>query len=93
MTFGQEIGKYVNATERSSQKGGKNDKKEGEKGEAGEAMAEDTNEETSMKPALWPLIRQVTIRCRADALSTGAILVDLPGGYSLQPELQWSMIK
>lgn len=81
----------MNATERSSQKGGKNDKKEGEKEEAGEAMAEDTNEE-SLKPALWPLIRQVTIRCRADALSTGAILVDLPGKYSLQ-QLQWSMIK
>jgi hypothetical protein len=30
-------------------------------------------------PAYWPLIRQVRIRCKALALSTGAILVDLPG--------------
>ncbi|KAJ7904438.1 hypothetical protein B0H14DRAFT_3079313 [Mycena olivaceomarginata] len=30
-------------------------------------------------PALWPLIRQVNVRCSAAALATGAILVDLPG--------------
>ncbi|KAF9055172.1 hypothetical protein BDZ89DRAFT_1055778 [Hymenopellis radicata] len=30
-------------------------------------------------PALWPLIRQVNVRCNADALKTGSILVDLPG--------------
>lgn len=30
-------------------------------------------------PALWPLIRQVNVRCNAQALSTGAVLVDLPG--------------
>lgn len=30
-------------------------------------------------PALWPLIRQVNVRCNAEALSTGAVLVDLPG--------------
>lgn len=30
-------------------------------------------------PAFWPLIRQVNVRCNAAALSTGAILVDLPG--------------
>lgn len=29
--------------------------------------------------ALWPLIREVHIKCRAKALSTGAVLVDLPG--------------
>jgi len=29
--------------------------------------------------ALWPLIRQVNVRCPSAALSTGAILVDLPG--------------
>jgi hypothetical protein len=31
------------------------------------------------QPAFWPLIRQVAVRCNAKALSTGAILVDLPG--------------
>ncbi len=30
-------------------------------------------------PALWPLIRQVNVRCASEALSTGAVLVDLPG--------------
>ncbi|KAL5508154.1 hypothetical protein ACEPAH_5772 [Sanghuangporus vaninii] len=30
-------------------------------------------------PALWPLIRQVNVRCNSRALSTGAVLVDLPG--------------
>lgn len=30
-------------------------------------------------PALWPLIRQVNVRCPSAALSTGAVLVDLPG--------------
>lgn len=30
-------------------------------------------------PAFWPLIRQVNVRCNAAALSTGALLVDLPG--------------
>ena len=30
-------------------------------------------------PTLWPLIRQVNVRCSSAALSSGAILVDLPG--------------
>lgn len=30
-------------------------------------------------PAFWPLIRQVRVKCNSKALSTGAILVDLPG--------------
>ncbi|KAK0486897.1 hypothetical protein EDD18DRAFT_1192269 [Armillaria luteobubalina] len=30
-------------------------------------------------PALWPLICQVNVRCAAKALSTGTVLVDLPG--------------
>jgi Dynamin family len=30
-------------------------------------------------PAFWPLIRQVNVRCNSPALTTGAVLVDLPG--------------
>lgn len=30
-------------------------------------------------PAYWPLIRQVKVYVKADALSTGAVLCDLPG--------------
>lgn len=46
--------------------------------------ATDTSKGTSKTseqdaPALWPLIRQVNVRCHAKALSTGAVLVDLPG--------------
>ncbi|KAG1755777.1 hypothetical protein EDB19DRAFT_1956649 [Suillus lakei] len=44
--------------------------------------SKDQKRETKKKdhgPALWPLIRQVNVRCNAQALSTGAILVDLPG--------------
>lgn len=29
--------------------------------------------------ALWPIVRKVAIKCDSRALSTGAILVDLPG--------------
>jgi hypothetical protein len=31
------------------------------------------------EPAFWPLIKQVKIRIKAEALSTGAVLCDLPG--------------
>lgn len=89
MAFGQEIAKYVNATEKTQE--GKNDKKgESEKGGTAQtvqatASTEEKNEGT-LKPALWPLIRQVSIRARAAALSTGAILVDLPGKYPFERE-------
>ncbi|KAG2135905.1 uncharacterized protein EDB93DRAFT_1303704 [Suillus bovinus] len=62
--FAKEIAKYIDSKDRK--RGGKKDKKK----------------ETKKKdygPALWPLIRQVNVRCNAQALSTGAILVDLPG--------------
>lgn len=32
-----------------------------------------------MNAAMWPLIRLIKINCNAKALSTGAVLVDLPG--------------
>ena len=30
-------------------------------------------------PALWPLVRRVSIQCHSEVLRTGATLVDLPG--------------
>ncbi|KAF7313741.1 hypothetical protein HMN09_00531200 [Mycena chlorophos] len=61
--FGIEIAKYVDSKD---QKRGKDkDKKDKDR---------DPN-----APAFWPLIRQVNVRAPSDALSTGAILVDLPG--------------
>ncbi|KAJ2929967.1 hypothetical protein H1R20_g7128, partial [Candolleomyces eurysporus] len=39
----------------------------------------DESDQESEGATFWPLIRQVGIKCKAKALSTGAILVDLPG--------------
>ncbi|KAF8639459.1 hypothetical protein AX16_010313 [Volvariella volvacea WC 439] len=65
--FAQEIAKYIDSKDQRREKKGKHKKKD-------KAKKPESNE-----PALWPLIRQVNVRCRAKALSTGAVLVDLPG--------------
>lgn len=39
----------------------------------------ETRKDLRGKIAYWPLIRHVDIFCPADALATGAVLVDLPG--------------
>lgn len=52
---------------------------------AGSSRATKEKQPESDAPALWPLIRQVNVRCRAAALSTGAVLVDLPGISPLYP--------
>ena len=49
----------------------------GKKGHKGKKGKKDKEKDDG--PAYWPLIRQVRVRCNARALSTGAILVDLPG--------------
>jgi hypothetical protein len=67
--FTQEIGKYIDSKD---QKRGKKDKKDKKDKDKSKKSDPDT-------PALWPLIRQVNVRCSAAALSTGARLVDLPG--------------
>jgi len=62
--FAKEIGKYIDSKEKK--KGSKDKKTEEQKRKESE-------------PAFWPLIKQVRVRCHSKALSTGAILVDLPG--------------
>ena len=88
--FAKEIGKYIDSKD---QKRGKKDKKEKAKEKAKEPTLMDKvrksagmstskskdKDQDFDSPALWPLIRQVNVRCRAQALSTGAVLVDLPG--------------
>jgi len=84
--FAKEIGKYIDSKD---QKRGKKDKKEKTKGptlmdkvrkSAGMSTSKSKDKDQDLdSPALWPLIRQVNVRCRAQALSTGAVLVDLPG--------------
>lgn len=90
-TFAQEIAKYIDS--KDQKRGDKKDKKKKEeekaKGKDGGSLMDlvrgATGKDKSKKdkdvdgPAFWPLIRQVNVRCNSQALSTGAILVDLPG--------------
>ena len=71
-TFAKEISKYIDS--KDQKRGDKKDKKDKKKDK-------DKKKEKSKDdgPAYWPLIRQVRVKCSARALSTGAILVDLPG--------------
>ncbi|KAF5370055.1 hypothetical protein D9758_001123 [Tetrapyrgos nigripes] len=81
--FAGEIGKYIDSKEARGKKD-KKDKKDDEKSlmdrvreAAGQSKKKDRTDVNA--PAFWPLIRQVNVRCNAACLSTGAILVDLPG--------------
>ncbi|KZT43419.1 hypothetical protein SISSUDRAFT_693111 [Sistotremastrum suecicum HHB10207 ss-3] len=67
-TFAKEIGKYIDSKDQKRNSKDKKDKAQREK-----------DKKKDNEPALWPLIRLVQVRCPAAALSTGAILVDLPG--------------
>ncbi|KIK36397.1 hypothetical protein CY34DRAFT_26339 [Suillus luteus UH-Slu-Lm8-n1] len=76
--FAQKIVKYIDSNDQK--RGSKKDKTTVSDGSL--MLTKDKNEETKKtdhSPALWPLIRQVNVRCNAQALSTGAVLVDLPG--------------
>lgn len=93
--FAKEIGKYIDSKDqkRGSKKDKKSKEKDKSKepsllnkarsaaGLPNRNLATGTSKKTNDKdaPALWPLIRQVNVRCHAKALSTGAVLVDLPG--------------
>ncbi|KAJ7179922.1 hypothetical protein C8R43DRAFT_870220 [Mycena crocata] len=76
-TFGAEIAKYIDSKD---QKKKDKDKKEKRK-------------EKDNTPALWPLIRQVNVRCRSQALATGCRLVDLPGTCDSHPFVTHSIAK
>ncbi|GLB33731.1 putative dynamin family protein [Lyophyllum shimeji] len=87
-TFAKEIGKYIDSKDqkRGDKKKDKEKKKPKEKTlmdkvreASGTSRFKDSGSTDADAPALWPLIRQVNVRCNAAALSTGAILVDLPG--------------
>ncbi|PIL36747.1 hypothetical protein GSI_00436 [Ganoderma sinense ZZ0214-1] len=67
-TFAKEISKYIDS--KDQKRGDKKDKKK----DKDKDKKKDKDE-----PAYWPLIRQVRVWCNAKALSTGAVLVDLPG--------------
>ncbi|OCH93606.1 hypothetical protein OBBRIDRAFT_790131 [Obba rivulosa] len=82
--FTEAIEKYVESNEkRGGRKAEKFKGKDKSKNQEPSLADKDRNGErgcgTSNDPALWPLISQVKIKCNAHALSSGAILVDLPG--------------
>ncbi|KAG6918940.1 hypothetical protein DXG01_010595 [Tephrocybe rancida] len=86
-SFAKEIGKYIDS--KDQKRGDKKDKSKEKKSKEksiierlreanGTSRPKDKKADTEA-PALWPLIRQVNVRCNSAALSTGAVLVDLPG--------------
>ena len=91
--FSKEIGKYIDSKDQKRGKKDKDNEDNKSKGPSlmdkvrsaaglpNRNLATGTSKKTNDldAPALWPLIRQVNVRCRAEALSTGAVLVDLPG--------------
>ena len=88
--FAKEIGKYIDSKDKEIKDKPKEKKKEKtmmDKIRAQEAKlaglmggpVKDTNDSDSDDVAFWPLIRQVDVRCQSKVLSTGAVLVDLPG--------------
>lgn len=50
-----------------------------------DASSDTTRTAHMSEPEVWPLIRVVRIRLKANALSTGAVIVDLPGIYDTNP--------
>jgi hypothetical protein len=86
--FAQEIGKYIDSKDQKRGKKDKKEKKDKSKPTTFADMFSKENQEAAQQkdkerkddgPALWPLIRQVNVRCPSASLSSGAILVDLPG--------------
>lgn len=79
--FGAEITKYVDSQGAGRPRDKRRKQREKGKGKAKLQTARDQNAVqaadlvTPDEHALWPLIRQVKVWCKADALSTGAILV------------------
>ncbi|KAH8106194.1 hypothetical protein BXZ70DRAFT_422562 [Cristinia sonorae] len=94
-TFAKEIGKYIDSKDqkRGDKKKDKKTKEKQKDKSKGASILEKFRQDLTARtkaankdpsddpngPAFWPLIRQVNVRCNAAALSTGAILVDLPG--------------
>jgi hypothetical protein len=81
-TFAKEISKYIDS--KDQKRGDKKDKKKSKEKSLMDQVREAAGGRKEKKddadnPALWPLIRQVNVRCPSAALSTGAVLVDLPG--------------
>lgn len=90
--FAEQISRYIDSKDQKRGQKDKKNKKDKDKskstaGSFGDYFSKEKQQEGQRKdkankddaPALWPLIRQVNVRCPCKALSSGAILVDLPG--------------
>jgi Dynamin family len=92
--FGKEMARYIDSKDQKrGDKKDKNKEKEKPKESVMDKVRKAAGAQTAQirgtaagsgrsdadAPAMWPLIKQVNVRCPAKALSTGAILVDLPG--------------
>ncbi|KZT24461.1 hypothetical protein NEOLEDRAFT_1134832 [Neolentinus lepideus HHB14362 ss-1] len=89
--FAQEISKYIDSKDqkRGDKKKDKEKSKDKEEKSKGQSLMDmlrgesgkkkEKEKESGDSAAFWPIIRQVRVRCSSAALSTGAILVDLPG--------------
>ncbi|KAG1863428.1 P-loop containing nucleoside triphosphate hydrolase protein [Suillus tomentosus] len=84
-SFAQQIARYVDSSTGQKRRGKKNKPRKGKKTSASDNLVISAEEKEDHDTALWPLIRQVNIQCNARALSTGAILVDLPGVADVNP--------
>jgi len=93
-TFAKEIAKYIDSKDQSRGKKDKKEKEKEKEKEKSQSLMTTVRVMNAQHPrnidkpktspgddrcALWPLIRQVNVRCKAAVLSTGAVLVDLPG--------------
>lgn len=82
-TFGVEIAKYIDSKDRGKErtkdkKSSKDSKSLMDKVKEAAGQGKSKKDDANI-PALWPLIRQVNVRCASAALSSGCRLVDLPG--------------
>ncbi|KAG1892585.1 hypothetical protein F4604DRAFT_1700262 [Suillus subluteus] len=86
-SFAEGIATYIDSSMDQKRRGKKDktQKNKSKKTNASDNLVLSTEEKKDHDVALWPLIRQVNILCNAQALSTGAILVDLPGVADINP--------
>ncbi|KAG2047441.1 hypothetical protein BDR06DRAFT_985189 [Suillus hirtellus] len=84
-SFAQKIMIYVDSSTGQKRRGKKNKTRKSKKTSASDNLVISAEEKEDHDTALWPLIRQVNIQCNARALSTGAILVDLPSVADVNP--------
>ncbi|KAJ7591152.1 hypothetical protein C8J56DRAFT_934806 [Mycena floridula] len=91
-SFAKEIAKYIDSKDRKKKKKSDSEEQPKEKGAGqslmdkvraaaggGKKVEKKKKADDTEAPALWPLIKVVKIKCNSATLSTGAVLVDLPG--------------